>query len=43
MVELTGLADSEAQRRAVRIVVETTPGVRAVRDNMRVQPYAVGL
>lgn len=43
IVELTGLADSEAQRRAVRIVVETTPGVRAVRDNMRVQPYAVGL
>ncbi len=42
-VELTGLADSEAQRRAVRIVVETTPGVRAVQDNMRVQPYAVGL
>jgi CBS domain-containing protein len=43
IVELTGLADSEAQRRAVRIVVETTPGVRAVQDNMRVQPYAVGL
>jgi CBS domain-containing protein len=43
IVELTGLADSEAQRRAVRIVVETTPSVRAVQDNMRVQPYAVGL
>jgi CBS domain-containing protein len=43
IVELTGLADSEAQRRAVRIVVETTPGVRTVQDNMRVQPYAVGL
>ncbi len=42
-VELTGLTDSDAQRRAVRIVVETTPDVRAVRDNMRVQPYAVGL
>ena len=42
-VELTGLADSDAQRRAVLIVVETTPGVRAVQDNMRVQPYAVGL
>jgi CBS-domain-containing membrane protein len=43
IVELTGLADSEAQRRAVRIVVETTPGVRTVQNNMRVQPYAVGL
>ena len=41
--ELTGLADSDAQRRAVRIVVETTPGVRTVQDNMRVQPYAVCL
>lgn len=43
IVELTGLTDSHAQRRAVRIVVETTPGVRTVQDNMRVQPYAVGL
>jgi osmotically-inducible protein OsmY len=43
VAELTGLADSDAQRRAVRIVVETMPGVRAVQDNMRVQPYAVGL
>jgi CBS domain-containing protein len=43
IVELTGLTDSHAQRRAVRIVVETTPGVRTVKDNMRVQPYAVGL
>src|SRR5262245_9591116 len=41
--ELTGLADSDAQRRAVHIVVETTPGVHAVEDNMRVQPYAVAL
>jgi CBS domain-containing protein len=43
VAELTGLADSDAQRRAVRIVVETMPGVRAVQDNLRVQPYAVGL
>jgi CBS domain-containing protein len=43
VVELTGLADSHAQRRAVRIVVETMQGVRAVHDDMRVQPYAVGL
>jgi CBS domain-containing protein len=42
-VELSGLTDSDAQRRAVRIVVETTPGARAVQDNMRVQPYAIGL
>jgi osmotically-inducible protein OsmY len=40
---LTGFSDSAAQHRAVRIVVEATPGVRAVEDNIRVQPYAVGL
>jgi CBS domain-containing protein len=43
IAELTGFSDSDAQRRAVRIVVEATPGVRAVEDNIRVQPYAVGL
>lgn len=40
--ELTGLSDSEAQRRAVRVVVEATPGIRTVEDNIRVQRYAVG-
>jgi osmotically-inducible protein OsmY len=43
IAELTGFSDSDAQRRAVRIVVEATPGVRAVEDNIRVQPYAVSL
>jgi len=43
IAELTGFSDSDEQRRAVRIVVEATPGVRAVEDNIRVQPYAVGL
>ena len=42
-VELTGFSDSEAQRRAVRIVAETTPGVRAVQDHLTVQRYAIGL
>jgi CBS domain-containing protein len=43
VVELTGFCDSDAQRRAVRIVVETTQGVRAVQDNLTVQRYAIGL
>jgi CBS domain-containing protein len=43
IAELTGFSDSDAQRRAVLIVVEATPGVRAVEDNIRVQPYAVSL
>jgi CBS domain-containing protein len=43
IAELTGFSDSDAQRCAVRIVVEATPGVRAVEDNMRVRPYAVSL
>jgi CBS domain-containing protein len=43
IAELTGFSDSDAQHRALRIVVEATPGVRAVEDNVRVQPYAVGL
>ncbi len=42
-VELTGFSDSDTQRRAIRIVVETTPGVRSVKDNLTVQRYAVGL
>ena len=42
-VELTGFSNSDAQRRAVRIVVETTPGVHAVQDNLTVQRYAIGL
>jgi len=42
VAELTGLSDSDAQRRAVRVVVEGTPGVRAVEDHVRVHRYAVG-
>ena len=43
VAELTGFSDSDAQRLAVRIVVEETPGIHAVEDRMRVRKYAVGL
>ena len=36
-VELWGVVRSQAERKAVRIAVELTPGVRAVNDNLVVQ------
>jgi CBS domain-containing protein len=37
-VDLWGLVDSEAERQAVRVLAEVTPGVRAVNDNLAVRP-----
>jgi len=37
-VELSGLVPSEEERDAVRVMAETTPGVRAVSDAIRVLP-----
>ncbi|MDP1865677.1 MAG: CBS domain-containing protein [Bradyrhizobium sp.] len=34
VVDLWGLADSKAERKAIKVAAETTPGVRAVNDNM---------
>jgi CBS domain-containing protein len=33
-VDLWGIVDSQTERKAVRVLVETTPGVRAVNDNL---------
>jgi len=41
-VELWGIVDSETARKAVRVAAETTPGVRAVNDNLVVHPIVFG-
>jgi osmotically-inducible protein OsmY len=33
-VDLWGIVDSEAEREAVNVLVEVTPGVRAINDNL---------
>ncbi|MGB2588804.1 MAG: BON domain-containing protein, partial [Pseudolabrys sp.] len=40
--ELWGMVDSESEKRAVRVAAETTPGVRAVADNLIVSPLRYG-
>ena len=37
-VELWGIVDSAAEKKAVRVAVEVTPGVKAVNDNLLVRP-----
>ena len=34
VVELSGISGSEAERKAIRVAAESTPGVRAVSDNL---------
>ena len=34
VVDLWGVADSKTERKAIKVAAETTPGVRAVNDNM---------
>ena len=38
IVDLWGVVDSTAERNAVRVAAEVTPGVKAVQDNMLVRP-----
>lgn len=38
-VELWGITSSEEQRNAMRVLAEGVPGVRSVRDNLRVMPH----
>ncbi len=38
VVHLWGLVRSEAERSAVRIAIEGTPGVRSVKDNLALEP-----
>jgi CBS domain-containing protein len=40
IVELWGTVDSEAERKAIRVAAEVTPGVCHVNDNLVVQPSA---
>lgn len=42
VVDLWGVADSEEEKNAIRIAAETTPGVRAVNDNLRIYHIATG-
>jgi CBS-domain-containing membrane protein len=42
-VELWGIVDSEAERKAVHTLAEVTPGVRAVDDNLTVWRYMSGI
>jgi CBS-domain-containing membrane protein len=37
-VELWGIVDSPAEKKAVHVLAEVTPGVRAVNDNLMIQP-----
>jgi CBS domain-containing protein len=39
IVDLSGVVSSDAERAAVRIAAETTPGVRAVNNNLVVRPW----
>jgi CBS domain-containing protein len=41
-VDLWGVVDSNAEKKALRVAAEVTPGVRAVNDNMIVRPVASG-
>jgi len=42
VVDLWGIAGSEAERKAIRVVAETTPGVLLVNDNMIKRPMESG-
>lgn len=42
-VELAGLAASADQRRAVRLLVEDTPGVTSVEDKLGIKPPTMGV
>jgi CBS domain-containing protein len=41
IVDLWGITNSETQRKAICVAAESTPGVRAVRDNMMMRPKSV--
>ena len=39
-VDLWGIVDSPAEKKALRVAVQVTPGVKAVNDNLIIQPAA---
>jgi CBS domain-containing protein len=42
-VDLWGIVDSSLQKQALRVAVETTPGVKAINDNILVRPAGAGI
>jgi CBS domain-containing protein len=40
VVDLWGFVDNDEEKKAIRVAAEATPGVRAVNDNLHVQPLA---
>jgi osmotically-inducible protein OsmY len=38
VVELLGLVATDEERKALRVMAENIPGVRAVKDQLRLQP-----
>lgn len=43
VVDLWGLVQTDEERRAIRVTAESTPGVRAVNDNLRINTFVSGL
>jgi osmotically-inducible protein OsmY len=41
-VDLWGIVDSSVEKQALRVAVETVPGVKAVIDNVLVRPVGSG-
>lgn len=41
--DLWGVVDSAEEKRAIRVLAETSPGVRAIRDNLLIQPIMAGI
>jgi CBS domain-containing protein len=42
IVELWGVVDNETEKKAVRVAAEETPGVKAVKDNLRIYRISSG-
>lgn len=42
-VELTGIVENEAQRTALRVLVETVPGVLGVKESLSIYPLTTGI
>ncbi|MCC7345803.1 MAG: CBS domain-containing protein [Variibacter sp.] len=42
LVELWGIVDTSTEKQAVRVVAESTPGVRSVNDNLIIRPAHTG-
>ena len=40
LADVWGIVDSPSEKQALRVAVETTPGVKAVNDNLIIRPVA---